>query len=342
MMGNSKLRISVIGYGYWGPNLVRNFHELRDIEIASVCDLRWKRREHFERHYPGIQMLEDWHDVVRNPAVDAVVVATPVSTHYPIAREALVMGKHVLVEKPLAPSSDEAKELVDLAGRKSRVLMVGHTFVYHGAVRKIRELLDQGELGEPLYFDSTRANFGIIQDDINVIWDLAPHDVSIMDFLLRRMPVSVSATGASHTSCGLEDVAFLTFHFDGNLIGHVTANWLSPVKIRMLLLGGTRKMIVYDDNEPSEKVKVYDRGLARSGSTEERHSDWIQSRAGDAFVPRLDLTEALQTEVRDFVSSIWEAKSPEADGESGLRVVKLLELACRSVSMGGVPVEAKL
>jgi len=335
----SRLRVGVIGYGYWGPNLVRNFQELEDAEVVSVCDIRRERREHFEKQYPGLTISEDWQELVRSPAVDAVVVATPVSTHYQIAREALQQGKDVFVEKPLALGADKAGALIELSQRRQRTLMVGHTFLYHGAVRKIRELMDQGELGEPLYLDSTRANLGILQDDINVIWDLAPHDLSIMDFLLRRPPLSVSATGASHTGRGLEDVAFITLHFPDHVIAHVNVNWLSPVKIRRLLVGGTDKMVVFDDNEPSEKVKVYDRGVACSDSPDKRHNELIQYRAGDIFVPQLDLTEALLNEARDFVASIREGRQPLANAESGLRIVKLLELACLSLSRDGAPVE---
>ena len=340
-MADSQIGVGVIGYGYWGPNLVRNFHELDDVAVVCVCETRKGRREHLHRHYPGARMIGDWREMLHDRSVDAIVVATPVSTHYQLAREILRGSKHVLVEKPLALKAGEARELIDLAQSRKRILMVGHTFIYHEPVIKIRELVCEGELGEPLYLDSIRANFGILQDDINVIWDLAPHDISIMDYLLRRSPLSVCATGSSHTGRGLEDIAFLTFHYSNNLIGHVNVNWLSPVKIRQLLFGGTRKMIVYDDTEPSEKVKVYDRGIERSDSPEKRHNELIQYRAGDIFVPKLENREALRTEARDFVDSIRESRQPQADGESGLRVVQLLELASESLRRGGVPIEVR-
>ncbi len=340
-MADSQIGIGVIGYGYWGPNLVRNFHDLEDVAVVCVCETRRQRREHLHKHYPGARMIGDWREMIHDRNVDAVVVATPVSTHYQLAREILSGGKHVLVEKPLALKSVEARELIDLAERYRQVLMVGHTFVYHEPVRKIRELVCEGELGELLYLDSTRANLGILQDDINVIWDLAPHDISIMDYLLRRKPVSVCTTGSSHTGRGLEDIAFLTFHYGDNLIGHVNVNWLSPVKIRRMLVGGTRKMIVYDDTEPSEKVKVYDLGIERSDSPGKRHNELIQYRAGDIFVPKLANKEALRTEASDFIDSIRKSRRPQADGESGLRIVQLLELASESLSRGGVPIEVR-
>jgi predicted dehydrogenase len=331
--------VGVIGFGYWGPNLVRNFLELDECEVVGVCDLDRKRLDHLAKHYPGIDSVPNWRELVSDPRVDAVVIATPVSTHYQIAREALEAGKHVLVEKPLAFGSEGAQDLVARAEGKSRVLMVGHTFVYHGAVRKIHDLIRDGELGKVLYFDSTRANLGRLQDDINVVWDLAPHDLSIMDLVVGCTPVSISATGAHHTGRGLEDVAFITLHFADNLIAHINVNWLSPVKIRRVLVGGSRKMIVYDDTEPSEKVKVYDRGIDGNDSPGKRHNDLILHRAGDVFVPRLDLTEALRAEALDFIDSIHGNRRPAADGRSGLRIVRLLELACRSLELDGAPVQ---
>jgi predicted dehydrogenase len=298
-----------------------------------------KRLDYLSKHYPDIKSSRDWRELVSDAGIDALVVATPVSTHYEIAREALDAGKHVLVEKPLAFGSGNAQDLVDRAECASRVLMVGHTFVYHGAVRKIREIVREGELGQVLYFDSTRANLGRLQDDINVVWDLAPHDLSIMDVVLGSTPVSISATGAHHTGRGLHDVAFITLNFANNLIAHVNVNWLSPVKIRRILVGGSRKMILYDDTEPSEKVKIYDRGLDGNDGPGKRHNDLILHRAGDVSVPRLDHTEALRVEAIDFVDSIRSGRRPAADGRSGLQIVRLLEIACRSLELGGTPVQ---
>jgi len=333
------LRIGVIGYGYWGPNLVRSFAALQDAEVACVCDLQQPRREHLGVNYPQVPAVHDWRQLVADPSVDAVVVATPVSTHYAIAREALGNGKHVLVEKPLTVSSAEAAELIEMSRQRQLTLMVGHTFVYQGAVRKIREIVRAGELGEVLYIDSTRANFGILQDDINVVWDLAPHDISIMDFVLDRTPLSVSATGASHTTKGLEEVAFLTFYFPGGLIAHVNVSWLAPIKIRRMIIGGTRRMLVYDDLEAAAKLKIYDCSIELGEAGMKRHSDLMRRSSGDAVIPELNGTEALLMEARDFVGSIRERRPPVADGESGLRVVRLLELASRSLAARGAPVE---
>ena len=335
----SKVRVGVIGYGYWGPNLVRNFLELDDTEVVAVCDRRIERREHLERLAPKLQVISDWRRLVSDPGIDAVVIATQVSTHYGIAREALDCGKHILVEKPLVPSADQARDLLERADRRGCVLMAGHTFLYHGGIRKVRELIQAGELGDLLYLDSVRANLGILQDDVNVVWDLAPHDVSIMDFLVGDTPVSVSATGMCHTGRKLEDIAFLTFRFAGDFIAHLNVNWLSPVKIRSLMIGGRRKMVVFDDTEPSEKVKVFDRGLEREDSPDKRHNDLLLCRAGDIYVPQLDLTEALQLEARDFVECIRCSRRPQADGLSALRIVRLLELACKSLAQGGAPID---
>jgi len=335
----SKVKIGLIGYGYWGPNLARNFREVVDCELVSICDLRADRLDQVARIYPGVRRESDWSKVVADPGTDAIIIATPVSSHFEFAREALRCGKHVLVEKPLAPSSREAEELVLMAESRQRVVMVGHTFVYSGAVRRIRQLTRDGALGELLYFDSTRANLGVLQDDINVIWDLAPHDLSILDLLLESQPAFVSATGASHTNRRLEDVAFITLHYPSAFIAHVSVNWLSPVKVRTILLGGSDRMVVYDDTESIEKLRVYNRGVERNGSSDKRHNELIRSEAGEAIVPKLDATETLQIEARDFVDSILAARSPLADGRSGLRVVRLIEAACLSMSREGRPVE---
>jgi len=338
---SSRVRIGVIGYGYWGPKLVRNFYDMDEAEVACVCDTNLDRIEELYRHYPTIQGVRDAGELIHDTRVDALAVATPVSSHYELAREALMAGKHVLVEKPLARTSDQARELAELASARGLILMVGHTFLYHGAVVKIRDLVRQGVLGELLYIDSTRANLGILRDDINVVWDLAPHDLSIMDCLLEQTPHTVCATGASHTGRGIEDVAFLTFQYQGNLIGHVNVNWLSPVKVRTFLVGGAGKMVVYDDTEPIEKVKVYDRGLSRVDSPGTKHNELIRQWTGDVLVPKLDPTEALLGEVRDFIECIREKRKPVADADSALRVVRLLELACTSLQLGGRPVEVK-
>jgi predicted dehydrogenase len=334
-----KLRVGVIGCGYWGPKLVRNFHELEGSEVVSACDTRPDRLESIARSYPKLRLYGDYRELVRDPAVAAVVVATPASTHFEIAREALLEGKHALVEKPLTTSSRDARELVKLALKNRLVLLTGHTFLYHGAIRKIRDLLRRGDLGDLLYLDSNRSNLGQFQDDVNVIWDLASHDISIMDFLFAAPPVSVSATGAAHTDRGLEDMAFITLRFPNNLIGHVTVNWLSPTKVRTILVGGSKKMAIYDDNDATGRLKIYDRGIEFSPPVAGNGHRPVRYREGGIVIPELEPTEALQTEAADFRDSIAGNKVPTADGKSGLRVVRLLELACLSLSRGGAPVE---
>jgi predicted dehydrogenase len=281
--------------------------------------------------------MQNHEEFLRDPNVDAVVIATPVSTHYPLAKAALEHGKHVMIEKPLADSSEHALDLVETAARMNRVLMVDHTFIYTSAVRKIRELVDAGELGDILYFDSVRVNLGLFQKDINVIWDLAPHDLSIMDYVLQCEPLAISAMGASHAGNQIANMAYLTLRFPGNLLAHFHVNWLAPVKIRLTLIGGSKKMVVYDDVEPSEKVRVYDKGIIMNGngSPEKRYQALVGYRAGDVLIPKIDTTEALQRVAQEFVSSIVEDRQPLTDGMAGYRVVRLLEAAQESLDAGG-------
>ena len=255
------VRIGVIGYGYWGPNLVRNFAEVPDTQVLAVADMRSERLQLACRRYPGLQAVTDYRDVLNNPEVDAVAISTPVSTHFQLAMEALQAGKHVLVEKPMTADTEQANRLIDEAARRKLVLMVDHTFVYTGAVRKMRELIKVGALGDIYYYDSTRVNLGLFQHDVNVIWDLAVHDLSIMDYILPEVPVEVSATGIGHVAGAGEDAAYVSLFYSGSIIAHVNVNWLSPVKIRRTLIGGSKSMIVYDDIENSEKIKVYDKGV---------------------------------------------------------------------------------
>jgi predicted dehydrogenase len=278
-------------------------------------------------------------DVIADKTIDAVAIATPVSTHFDLARRALEAGKHVVVEKPLAATSDEAARLVDLAGRRGLVLMVDHTFVYTGAVRKIREIVANGELGDIYYYDSVRVNLGLFQHDVSVVWDLAVHDLSILDYVLPNRPSAVSATGMSHVAGEPENIAYLTLFFPDRLIAHFHVNWLAPVKTRRTLIGGARKMIIYDDIEPSEKVKVYDRGISVSDMTTEGvYKMLVSYRTGDMWAPRLDLTEALQLEVAHFVRCVEGAEQPLTDGEAGLRVVRVLEAATESMRQQGRPI----
>lgn len=331
--------VGVIGYGYWGPNLVRNFAEVDGAHVVAVCDRRPERLALAKSRYPYIETTDVAMEVVADPRIDAIVIATPVSTHFELARQALRAGKHVLVEKPLAATSDEAERLIEEANRRRLILMVDHTFVYTGAVRKIRELITDGVLGQLYYYDSVRVNLGLFQHDVNVIWDLAVHDLSIMDYVLPQRPVAISATGMSHVPGQPENIAYITLFFADSLIGHIHVNWLAPAKVRRTLIGGSQKMIVYDDLEPSEKVKVYDRGITLTDDPESIYRMLIGYRTGDMWAPQVDMTEALRTEVLHFIRCIEEGERLITDGEAGLRVVRTLEAATRSISDRGQPVE---
>jgi predicted dehydrogenase len=333
------IKVAVIGYGYWGPNLVRNFVESEHTQVAGVCDLSSKRLGLVQARYPGMMTTTDTRELIGRTDVDAVVVATPISTHFDLAMEALKAGKHVFVEKPLTSTSSQAMQLIEEADKRRLTLMVDHTFVYTSAVRKIRELVLNGELGQPYYYDSVRINLGLFQHDVNVIWDLAAHDLSILQYVLPGNPVAVSATGMSHVSGEAENIAYITLFFRDNLIAHIHVNWLAPVKIRRTLIGGSRRMLIYDDVEGSEKVKVYDKGINISDSPESVYQLRINYRAGDMWAPRLDNTEALKVEVQEFVDAITGGRKPLTDGESGLRVVRVLEAATRSMALRGQVVE---
>jgi predicted dehydrogenase len=331
--------IGVIGYGYWGPNLVRNFAESQRTRVVAVGDLRSQRLDLVRGRYPAVRTTTDFREVINDPAVDAVAIATPVSTHFELGMAALEAGKHLMVEKPLTGSADEAARLIELAARKNRVLFVGHTFIYTGAVRKIRELVDNDTIGDIYYYDSVRVNLGLFQHDINVIWDLAVHDLAIMDFILGKEPVAVSATGVSHVPGKPEDIAYVTVFFEDRLIGHVHVSWLAPVKVRRTLVGGSRKMIVYDDLEPSEKIKVYDKGITLSESPDAAYQMRVGYRAGDMWAPQIDISEALGRMVGHFAECIDAGAAPMTDGQAGLRVVRILEAATRSMAERGRVVE---
>jgi predicted dehydrogenase len=336
------IRIGVIGYGYWGPNLVRNFAETAGAQLACVSDLRPERLKLVQARYPAVKVTTNHSELLDDPAVDAVAIATPVSTHFQLALAALRAGKHVFVEKPLASTGEEVQRLIDAAQKADRILMVDHTFVYTGAVRKIREVIDTGTLGDIYYYDSTRVNLGLFQHDIDVIWDLAVHDLSIMDYVIPQRAVAVSATGLSHVAGGKENIAFLTLFFGGPLIAHIHVNWLAPVKIRRTLIGASKQMIVYDDLEHSEKIKIYDSGITlnrQKDPAEKIYEVLVGYRTGDMLAPRLDMKEALAVEAAHFVRCIDEKKQPISDGPAGLRVVQILEAASRSMRLRGAPVE---
>jgi predicted dehydrogenase len=333
------IKVGVIGYGYWGPNLVRNFMEAPGSTVVAVCDLRGERLVQLKTRYPTIQTSSDCNSLFQNSDLDAIVIATPVSSHFELAMGALKAGKHVLVEKPLAANSHQATQLIDEAARRKKVLMVDHTFVYTGAVRKIRELITANALGDIYYYDAVRVNLGLFQHDVNVIWDLAIHDLSVMDYVLPTKATAVSATGISHIPGQPENVAYITLFFDEPQIAHVHVNWLTPVKVRHTLIGGSEKMILYDDLEPSEKVKIYDKGITVSQSPEAVYEMLVSYRSGDMWAPRLDSTEALQIEAQHFVDCIENNKKPETDGTDGLRLVRIVEAAEKSLRARGQLVE---
>ena len=334
------VRVGVIGCGYWGPNLVRNFARHPASRVEAVCDARYERAARVGGEYRVPTVTDRPDDVIGAGDLDLIVVATPSFTHFDLARAAIRAGKHVLVMKPLTTRTDHAEELCDLAERQGVLLAVDHTFVFTGAIRKMRELIASGEIGDLYYFDSVRINLGLIQTDINVVWDLAPHDVSIMDFLLEREPVAVSGTGASHGGSPTENIAYLTVRYAGSLLGHVHVNWLAPAKVRRTIVGGSRKMMIYDDMEPSEKLKVYDKGfsVSASGSAENEYQWMISYRSGDMFAPQLDTREALAVEADNVIAALEGREALVADGRAGWRVVRILEAAQQSMEQGGAVV----
>ncbi|MGE0592526.1 MAG: Gfo/Idh/MocA family protein [Vicinamibacterales bacterium] len=329
------ITVGVIGYGYWGPNLVRNLAEATGARVGFVSDLREERLAQVRVKYPGVAVGTDALALLADPSVDAVVIATPVSTHFELAMAALQAGKHVLVEKPLTSRAEQAERLIEEADRRGLVLMVDHTFVYTSAVEKMRELTVAGELGDIYYYDSVRINLGLFQHDVNVLWDLAVHDLSIMDYVLGRQPVAVSATGLAHVQGRPHNIGYMTMFFEDRLIAHVHVNWLSPVKVRRTLLGGSRRMILFDDLEASEKIKIYDRGISVNPSSENVYQMLVGYRTGDMWAPQLALREALSTEVAHFLDCITNSRTPLTDGHAGLRVVRLLEAASASMDAQG-------
>ncbi len=330
------MKIGIIGYGYWGPNLTRNFHNQEDCEVKWIIDSRPERLELVSKTYPAINTSTDKNDLMQDKEVEAIVIATPVFLHYELGKEALERGKHVMIEKPMTTTSREAEELIALAQNKGKVLMVDHTFLYTGAVNKIKEFVDQGEIGNVQYFDSTRINLGLFQPDINVIWDLAPHDLSILFHLTEVKPYSIIATGIAHTNTGMENIAYLTIKYNDNKIAHFNCSWTSPVKIRRILIGGDEKMVIFDDVEPTEKVKVYDTGYnVQVNSDEDRRKILVDYRVGDIYIPKVEKKEALAGVASDFLQAIKNGKEPISNWESGLEVVKVLEASDESLRNEG-------
>jgi predicted dehydrogenase len=327
------VNFGVIGYGYWGPNVVRNLANLEDSQVLAVAEISDAARHRAQKTYPGVKVTSDASEVLKSSEIDAVAVVSPVWTHYELAKAALENGKHVFVEKPFTSNTDQAKELIDLAMKKNLTIMVDHTFLFTGAVRKIRQLLDDGALGKLYYYDSTRVNLGLFQHDINVLWDLAPHDLSIMDHLLKGSPEAIVATGQGHLN-GHEDVAYMTLYFPENVIAHINVNWLSPVKVRTTLIGGEKRMLVWNDLEADEKVKIYDKGVNIT-SREGVYELLVSYRSGDMWSPQLEQVEALRYELSYFVECISKSQEPFNDGCAGLRVVQMLEAASESLNKRG-------
>ncbi|MBK6338019.1 MAG: Gfo/Idh/MocA family oxidoreductase [Bacteroidetes bacterium] len=328
------MNIAIIGYGYWGPNLVRNFSTASNCSVLMVVDFRLERLTELKKQYPSLITSTNLDDLFNNRAIDAVVIATPVFTHFDLAKRALERDKHVLIEKPMTNSVEQANVLIDLSIKKNKVLMVDHTFLYTNGVQRMKKMIDAGEIGKLKYFDSTRINLGLFQPDVNVLWDLAPHDLSILNYLKSEKPFSVQATGISHTNNGIENIAFLTINYQSDFIAHFNCSWTSPVKIRMMLIGGDKKMIVFNDLEPSEKIKIYDTGYQHT-TDEDKNKILVDYRSGDIFIPKIENKEALSNMAADFISAITNNTTPISNFQSGLDVVRILEAAQKSIKNKG-------
>ena len=341
------VNVGVIGLGYWGPNLLRNFYQLSEVKVGECCDLRKEKLEYVKNSYPTVRVSEDYLYMLNNPEVDAVVVATPPLTHYKIAKQALLHNKHVLVEKPLALDSRSAQELIDIAKEKGKVLMVGHTFEYNAAVRKIKEYLKSGEIGDIYYIYAQRLNLGRVRQDVNVMWNLAPHDISIVLYWLEEEPLQVSARGITRLQKGLEDVVFMNLDFSDDKSVHIHLSWLDPNKVRRITIVGSKKMIIYDDTSPDAKVQIFDKGITRQtlnnnlGKYDDFGKFQLIKRAGDILIPQINFVEPLSMECSHFIECIQDGKRPLSDGEDGLKVIKVLEAAQKSLKANGIPVEVK-
>jgi len=325
------LNAGVIGFGYWGPNIVRNLSSTKGITVTKVCDRRLEAISRLQQEFPSIETTSSAAEILESPLIDMVAVVTPVSSHYELAKRALQNGKHVFVEKPFTDTVEHARELIELAESKNLKIMVDHTFLFTGAVRSIKDLIDKGTLGKIYYYDSTRVNLGLFQHDVNVVWDLGPHDLSIMDFLISEQPTALTANGIAHVN-KMEDMAYVTLYFQSNLIAHFNVNWLSPVKVRTTLIGGEKKMLYWNDVDPDEKIKIYDKGVDVK-NREGIYNLLVSYRSGDMWAPKIDATEALKLECKHFLECIETGKDPINDGKSGMRVVRLLE-ACNESLKG--------
>jgi predicted dehydrogenase len=325
------IRIGIIGYGYWGPNLVRNFAEMQGAEVAAVADLDKDKLASVQRRFPAIKVTTNFRELLNDPSIDAIAIATPVATHFELGMATLRVGKHLWLEKPMSETSFQARKLIDEADRRRRVLMVDHTFVYTDSVRKMEQLISDGELGQVYYYDSTRVNLGLFQRDVNVISDLGVHDFSILDFLLKEHPVAVSASGINHFPGTPENLAYISLFYDSGVIAHANVSWLAPVKVRQILIGGSKRMITYDDLEPSEKVKIYDKGISFTDDPQQIYQMRVGYRTGDMWAPRLEGNEALRVAGEHFVDCIANDATPRTGGHLGLRVVELIEAATSSM-----------
>ena len=333
------IKIGLIGYGYWGPNLARNFNINPDFELSAICDFSVDRLRKAAKLYPHARILSQVDEIFTDNQLDAIAVATPVSTHFDLAKKALQSDKHVWLEKPMTEKVEQAKELIELSEKQNKVLLVDHTFVYTGAVRKIKELIYKGRLGDLMHYDSTRANLGLFQQDVDVIWDLAPHDISIMDYLMPFRKLTVSATGSHFYGNHLVPKALLTIYMENNIVAHINVSWVSPVKIRDTFIAGTSKMVLYDDNQPSEKIKIYDKGVELYETKEELYHLKVQYRVGDMYAPKLEDHEALAFETEHFADCLLNGKRPLTGGKAGLEVVKVLVGSKKSLQANGAPVD---
>jgi predicted dehydrogenase len=336
----ANINIGVIGYGYWGPNIVRNFFSAANCTVKAVADGRPERLAALNKIFPSINGVKTGDEIINDKEIDAVVVATPVFTHFALAKKALENGKHVLIEKPMTSTVAEAEELIELAEKKGLTLMADHTFLYTGAVQKMKELIENGTVGTPRYFDSSRINLGLFQPDVNVLWDLAPHDISILTYLITETPLSINATGISHTHNNIENIAYMTVNYGSDFIAHFNCSWTSPVKVRQTLIGGDKKMIVYNDLEPSEKLRVYDTGYNHTTALD-RNTIMVDYRTGDVYIPKIQLSEALAGVANDFIQSIIQKKKPLANAHLGMQVVKILEASQESIKNKGKEVKIK-
>jgi predicted dehydrogenase len=331
------VKIGIIGYGYWGPNLVRNFNEIEACAIKTLCDKKASKLKELSKKYPAIKTTQDYKDILNDKEIDAVVIATPVSTHYSLAKEALMNGKHVFIEKPIAKSSAEAQELISLADKKKKKILVGHTFLYSPSVMKVKELLDKKEIGDIYYINSSRVNLGLFQPDVSVLWDLGPHDLSIILYWLNDRPVEVYATGSSYIQKNIEEVTFLTLKFKSGIMAHIHMSWLAPAKLRRTTIIGSEKMVIYDDTESVEKVKIYDQGVVKN--PEDFGQFQLTYRAGDVISPHIDIVEPLRSECMDFINAIRNNTEPKSDARFGLEVVKIIEAAQQSMQSRGTAVK---